>query len=279
MTTTSPKFRSGLPIHFVIPDTQVKPAVPTEHLSWIGKYISDHGRKYRDVTVVHLGDHWDMPSLSSYDRGKRAMEGRRYHEDVEAGNAAFTRLDAAIGRHADFKPRKVFLLGNHENRIERAAEDNAVLEGTVSLDDLDTKGWERVPYLQPVFINGVAYCHYFYNPMNGRAISGMIETRLKTIGRSFTQGHQQVLMYGVRPAWSDAGTPTLHHGLVAGAAYVHEEEYLGPQGNAHWRGIIVCHEVRDGTYDPLFVSLDYLARRYTGKPIADIYPWLSRGVS
>jgi hypothetical protein len=29
----------------------------------------------------------------------------------------------------------------------------------------------------------------------------------------------------------------------------------------------VCHEVRGGTYDPMFVSLDYLCHRYERKPL------------
>jgi hypothetical protein len=57
------------------------------------------------------------------------------------------------------------------------------------------------------------------------------------------------------------------HGLVAGSFYIHDEDYKGPQGNEHWRGIIVKHEVENGTYDPMFVSLNYLCKRYEGVSI------------
>jgi hypothetical protein len=43
---------------------------------------------------------------------------------------------------------------------------------------------------------------------------------------------------------------------------MHDEEYLGPEGNNYWRGIVVKHEVRNGMYDPMFVSLDYLLRKW-----------------
>ena len=56
----------------IIPDTQVKPGVPTDHMEWIGKYILDQ----KPDCVIHLGDHYDMHSLSSYDQGKKAGEGR-----------------------------------------------------------------------------------------------------------------------------------------------------------------------------------------------------------
>ena len=60
-------------VHVVIPDTQAKPGVPTDHLRWIGQYIVD---EFRDlpIKIIHLGDHADMPSLSSYDKGKKSMQ-------------------------------------------------------------------------------------------------------------------------------------------------------------------------------------------------------------
>jgi hypothetical protein len=236
-------------------------------MQWIGRYIADKFAG-RDVTIIHLGDHWDMPSLSSYDKGKRSMEGRRYVEDVLAGNRAFALLDDPIKAETErsgWSPRKILLRGNHENRIVRATELDAQLDGLLSMDSLDSRDWEVFPFLDVVELDGVSYSHYFYNPMNGRPYGGAnVETRLKTIGRSFTMGHQQTLQYGLRFVGGVS-----QHGLVCGSAYQHEEDYLGPQGNAHWRGIIVCHNVIGGSYDPMFIRLDYLCRRYEGHPIAD----------
>jgi hypothetical protein len=95
--------------------------------------------------------------------------------------------------------------------------------------------------------------------MSGRPLGGAAAGRLKQIGHTFTMGHQQTLDYAIRFV---AGRS--HHGLIAGACYLHDEDYKGPQGNAHWRGLIVKHQVEDGSYDPMFVSLDYLCRRYEG---------------
>lgn len=245
-------------VHIVIPDTQVKPGVPTEHLSWISRYIWDEYRECEDLTVIHLGDHWDMPSLSSYDRGKKQMEGRRYVADIDAGAAGLDLLSDDLPDHA----RKVFLLGNHEHRIARAGEDCAQIDGLVTLDHvtdpLESWGWEVYDFLVPVELHGVTYSHYFYNPMTGRPYGGAnLETRLKTIGHSFTMGHQQGLKW--------ARTDTVrgpHIGLQAGSCYRHDEDYLGPQATTYWRGIIVCHDVAEGDYSPMFVSLDYLERRY-----------------
>lgn len=255
--------------HLVIPDTQAKPGVPTAHLGWIGQYIVD---KKPDV-VVHLGDHWDFPSLSFWDKGKKKMEGQRYCADVEAGNEALSILDGPLNEYnakrrahkeAQYLPDRRLLRGNHEERLTRAVEADAKLEGKLSLDDLESPGWQVHDFLEPVEIDGVVYSHYFYQPMTGNPFSGTIENRLRQIGHSFTMGHQQTLLYGLRFV---AGRS--QHGLVAGACYLHDEDYKGPQGNAHWRGVIVKHEVEGGSYDPMFVSLNYLCQRYEGVSLAE----------
>ncbi len=249
--------------HIVIPDTQVKPGVRTDHLEWIGRYIVDQFAG-KDIVVIHLGDHWDMPSLSSYDKGKKSMEGRRYVADIAAGNRGFhlisDPIDAEVKRRRGrWAPRRVFLHGNHEDRISRAIECDPSIEGALSLDQLDTCGWETYPFLKPVDIDGIIYCHYLANPMTGRPYGGLASTRLKQVGRSFTQGHQQTLDYSVRYVLPGKS----QHALIAGACYLHDEEYRGFQGNAlHWRGIVACHDVKAGSYNPMFIDLDYLKRRY-----------------
>lgn len=266
-----------LPVHVVIPDTQVKPGVATDHLEWVGRYIVDQFAGRPDVKIIHLGDHADMPSLSSYDKGTKSMEGRRYVADIRAANEGFARLCAPLAEYNRLRkerkerqwwPERHITLGNHEDRITRAAEADAQLEGILTLDDLDYRkhGWEVHPFLQPVELDGVVYAHYFYNPMSGRPLSGNALSRLKTLGHSFTMGHQQTLDYALRFVRGQS-----QHGLVAGAFYLHDEGYKGFQGNAHWRGIVVCHEVINGSYSPMFVSLDYLCRRYAGLPLDEWY--------
>lgn len=256
-------------VHIVIPDTQAKDGVPTDHLTWIGRYIVDEYHN-KNIKIIHLGDHADMPSLSMYDKGKKSMEGRRVKADIEAANLAWEILNQPLydyndnrrrTKHSIWNPDRYILLGNHEDRINRATESDAQIDGLFSTDDLDYAhtGWKVSPFKEILWLDGVAYSHFFYNPMTGMPYGGNIETRLKTVGHTFTMGHQQTLMYGLRFV---AGKS--QHGLVAGACYLHDEDYKGPQGNAHWRGIIVKHQVIDGSYDPMFVSLDYLCRRYEG---------------
>ena len=99
----------------------------------------------------------------------------------------------------------------------------------------------------------------FPNPMTGKPLGGNALSILKTVGGSLVQGHRQTL---------DVATRTLHTGvqqwsIVAGASYDFDESYKGFTGNKHWRGIVVMHNVKNGGFDPLFVSTDYLKERFS----------------
>jgi hypothetical protein len=251
----------------VLPDTQVKPGVRIDHLEWAGKYIAE---KKPDV-VVHLGDHWDMPSLSSYDKGKASAEGRRVMKDIEAGNAALGLLTSAMlghrpGKgvsHAGGGPRRIMLRGNHEDRLNRYLNDHAELQGAFDDAFADERlGWEVVPFLQPIEIGGVSFCHYYPRSSDGNVAQtkrGAPSARAQLLRemQSCVSGHRQGLDLAVH-----TNGKRLMRSIIAGSFYQHNEGYLSPQGNHHWRGILMLHEVRDGTFNLLEVSLDYLKRRY-----------------
>lgn len=246
----------------VIPDTQVKPGIDTQYLENIGKYILE---KKPDV-IVHLGDHWDMPSLSSYDVGKKAFEGRRYKHDVEAGNAG---MDALLRPLADYNqrakanhkprysPRKVFLMGNHENRINRAVNSDPKLEGTIGVEDLNLKGWEVYDFLEVALIGGIAFSHYFVTGVAGRPAS-TANAQLNKKHMSCIAGHQQ----GMQIATAERADGQRLTSIIAGSCYEHDEDYLGHQGNKHWRGFLMLHEVNDGQFDLMPLSLNYINQKY-----------------
>ena len=252
--------KRDLPLIALIPDLQNKPGVPLNHVEWIGKYLAEK----QPTHIVNIGDHFDFPSLSGYDRGKIEFEGRRYAEDLEAGELANRLL---LGRALNLPnfPVTHFTLGNHEDRRNRFVQDHAELDGFMAEDDLNLEAWYDYvhPFLVPVTIKGVTFAHYFYNPKTGKPWGGMIDTIIKNVGFSFVQGHQQGLKWGQL----ERGNGRIDYGLIAGSAYLHHEQYKGPQANDHWRGIVLLYNVQDGMYDPSFVQLDSLARRYEGMPV------------
>lgn len=250
--------------HLVIPDTQIKPGVPTEHIDWICRYAID---KKPDVLVI-IGDWADMPSLSSYDKGKKSFEGRTYRADVLAANDCLQRLMAPIeveqervrkGKKGQWRLRKIVTLGNHEDRIDRMIELHRELDGTYSTDDLFFKqfGFEVYPFLQPVVVDGVAYAHYFVSGVKGLPVSSA-RMLLQKHHMSCFAGHQQ----GRDIAYAKRADGAKITAIIAGSCYLHDEAYLGPQGNQHWRGIYMLHEVENGSFDEMPVSLNFLRERY-----------------
>lgn len=246
--------------HFIIPDLQVKPGDSIEHITHIGKYLVS---KKPDV-VVCLGDFADMPSLSSYDKGRKGFEGRRYTKDIEAARVAMDALLKPIDdynssvTYKKYKPRLVMIIGNHEDRINRVGDLAPELDGIVSISDLPYDRWEVIPFLEVCEIDGVCYTHYLANPMSGKPYGGTAASQLKTVGKTFIVGHKQTLDIATRYLIDGSQ----QWGLICGAAYPHAENYKGPQGNWHWRGVVVAHQVRNGTFDPMLVSLDYLATKF-----------------
>jgi hypothetical protein len=257
------------PTHLFIPDTQIHAGVDIDHLRALGNYIVAK----KPDTIIHIGDHADMPSLSTYEKkGNKYFHDKSYKSDVdsavEAMEALLTPLwkyNAAQRRNKKtvYKPRMVMTLGNHEERINRAIKADPILEGTISVDDLKYKemGWEVYDYLDIIEVDGIYYSHFFVNPdsMMASPVGGTIDTKLKALAHSFSMGHQQKRQYGTR--FTANGTEL--HGLVCGSFYMHDEDYLGPQKNRqYWRGVVMKNEVENGMYDPCFISLDYLIRRW-----------------
>ena len=248
--------------HLWIPDTQVREGVPTDHIEALGNYIA--AKRFEKIIVA--GDWWDMPATSNWNTA-HDQEGQRVIDDIQSGNRAMHKLWRPVEKQnkkflkkkvRQYRPEKHFLMGNHEVHLERLWEKNPILEGLIGYDALALNDFKVHGFREILELDGISYSHYFYNSMSGRPYSGMMETRLKNIGFSFTQGHSQEFAYGERLLPNGRRL----HGLVAGAFYMHDEPYKGPQGNDHWRGVIVKNEVRDGTYDLMKVSLDYLLRKY-----------------
>jgi len=245
----------------VIPDTQVKPGVPIAHMKWAAKAVKDYLGE--GDHVVHMGDHWDFPSLSSYS-SRRELESARVLEDIEAGNEAMDLFWNTLKR---MKNKPTFHLhgGNHEHRLHRLINDHPILDGVLSDKLLNREGWEFHPFKYVNEIGGVYFTHYFYAPYTGRAYGGTAHNILRNVGLSFVQGHRQ----GKDVAARSLPNGQVQRALICGSCYLHREEYLGPQAKESWQGVVVLNDVLDGDYDMMELSLKYLCRRYEKMELED----------
>jgi hypothetical protein len=251
-------------IHIIVGDAHAKPGISNERFRWLGNMVVDYHVCYPDATisVIDMGDWADMPSLSSYDIGKKSYEGRRYRQDLEAAWEARQEFGqpiadfnkaAKFAHKTRFRPRLIALGGNHdEGRINRAIELSPMLEGTINAEkDLRYAdfGWKYIPYLEPYSLDGITYSHYFVSGVMGRSIGGEYPA-VSLIRKQLTScvsGHSHLLDFAHR---TDAHGNRIW-GVFAGCFLAEEqwEDYATQANNLWWKGIVVLRNVKDGDFD------------------------------
>ena len=240
----------------VIPDGQVHPGVPIDHWVWCGKYLA---LKRPDV-IIQLGDFTDLPSLSTHDaKGSLALEGKRYQNDINYSKFTMGLFMNELHKVPGWHPKLYMTLGNHEHRIIRTVENDPKLEHLISLEDLKYEdfGWRVYPFLQPIVVGGVAFCHYFPSGVMGRPITSA-KALLAKLHMSAFAGHQQ----GRDIAFAKRADGVDMTAVISGSFYQHAESYLSPFTNNHWRGMWMLHETKDGSFNEMAVSINYLKRRF-----------------
>lgn len=246
--------------HFVVPDTQVKPKVPTAHLEWAGKFVAER----RPTNIIIIGDWWDMASLSIWTPSKqKILSGYTVMKDYKAGCEALERFMAPWCSLRNYKPTLDFTKGNHEHRIDRYKEANPEIDSLPDPDSfLRDRGWRVHPFLHPTTIDGITYCHFFCKDAKGNvnkkpsgSPSALQQCRAEM--RHTVAGHKQ----GIDTEYFPAGGRVVR-GIIAGSFYQHTEGYKTPHGNDHWQGCLMLNDVRPKGYDLEEVSLDRLRRMY-----------------
>lgn len=122
----------------IVPDTHIP-----YHNRAAWNLLLDVAKRWKPHACVMLGDWVDFYSVSSHqkDPGKR-----NFKKEIAVANQELDRLDKALPADCD----KIYIAGNHENRLERYLLDKAPdLFGIVSVSgllNLEARGWEWVPY-------------------------------------------------------------------------------------------------------------------------------------
>lgn len=248
--------------HLIVGDPHAHPDHHNDRAIWLGKLIND----IKPDTVVVLGDTADMPSLCSYDKGKKSFQGRSYRADIESHNDFQDKLWSTVRAAKKRLPHRITLLGNHEQRIGRAIEVQPELEGTISYDDLELDSWydEVVHYNGgtpgSIEVDGITYAHYLVSGVSGRPLSSinMAGALLAKQHSSCTVGHLHTLHYGI----DTTGRGRKISALCAGVYQDYNSPFAGEAGKLWWRGVVICRNVEDGFYSPQFVTIDELKKEY-----------------
>lgn len=248
--------------HIVIPDAHAHYQHNNERAFWIGELIAD----VKPDVVVDLGDVFDMPSLASFDKGRAAFQGRSYIKDCDAGVDYLDKLWSTVRKAKRKMPRRVFCVGNHEQRIDRAIEQQPELKGALGYEDLQLDRYydDVIHYTGNtpgvVEIDGIHYAHYFVSGVMGRAIGGEhpAYTLISKEFSSCTQGHTHTIDHCMRT--NAAGRRV--HGLVAGCYVDYRSAWAGECQKLWWPGVIVKRNVDKGDYDLEYISLKSLKAEY-----------------
>ena len=241
----------------IIGDPHAHPDYDNKRFTALGKYIL----KTKPDIIVCLGDFADMPSLSSYDKGTKGFEGRRYKKDVNAVIDAQEKLFAPIKsynkRQAEkhqtrYKPKWHMTLGNHEDRINRATNANPELDGAISIDDLQYKkfGWHLTPFKQALTLYGISFSHYFTGGVAGRPISSthVAHALVSKLHCSSVQGHSHLYNHAEQTRPDGQKIFGLSGGCFSHPTYT--ENWCKDTEYQWWRGIIMLEGLDgEGYYD------------------------------
>lgn len=247
----------------VIPDAHARPDIDNSRFDVLGKFIVD---KQPDI-VISIGDWADMGSLCSHDKATLSSEGRRYKEDIEASvdalDRTMTTVRTAYRRSKRKLPEFHILYGNHENRINRVAKQLPEFFGHITTDDLKFReyGWAEHQFLIPLVIEDVLFQHYLPSGAMGRPIGGVNHARTLVVKamQSTVVGHSHE-----RGFWETTRADGRKlFGLIVGCYDEGEHEYASGTQQNWWSGLVMLHEVQNGSAEPAFFSMDYLKRKYT----------------
>lgn len=249
----------------VVPDPHGHPDHDNKRADWLGQYIKDT----KPDLVVNMGDTFDMPSLSSFDKGKASFRSASYEKDVEAGVEFLDRMWHPIRKAKKKRPKSIFLVGNHENRLKKVLEYQPELSGSkygIGFKDYQLSQYhDEVVYYEGTTPgiytdSGINFAHFMVSGVMGRPIGGEYHASslLAKNYASCVVAHSHTVDWSVR----STSTGSTIMGLVAGVYQDYDSVWAGRVNGLWWRGLVHLRGVEDGVYDPEFVSLRSLRESY-----------------
>lgn len=249
--------------HLVYGDVHAHPNHDNTRADLVSKLIID----LKPDVVVNIGDGADLPSLSSYDKGLRHFQGRNYKEDISAHLDFEERVWEPVKRQKKKLPRRVYTVGNHDYRIERALDKSPELSGAISMNDLElNRYYDDVVHYQGhgtpglIEIDGIGYAHYVIAGVSGKPLSSLhLGYQLcQKRHKSTTVGHQHLFSYDVQAISEDK----FIHGLCIPCLTDYPVDWAGTVTDLWNRGVVIKRNVEDGNYDLQYISLNALEKEY-----------------
>lgn len=249
----------------VLPDQHAHKDHNNDRADWAGKLMLD----LKPDVLVNMGDACDLPSLSSYDKGKASFNSASYQKDIEAHLDFQERFWYPITKAKRKKPHSIVLWGNHEQRLNKVLEYEPHLKG--DRFGLSAKNFEFEKYYDEVVpysgstpgvynLDGVLFAHYFVSGVMGRPISGNhhAASLLAKNHCSSVCAHSHTFDFSVAQR---ANGDTIM-GLVCGVFQDYKTGWAGAVNNLWHPGLAILHDFENGKFDLEWVSMERLKKTY-----------------
>lgn len=242
----------------VVPDTHCHPGESLKRFEWLNKCIRD----WTPEKLVLMGDWWDMPSLCLHDSKNADFSMRNIKKDLNIGLHA---LDIVM---ANTNIATYMLGGNHDDgRIAKVLAQDARLEGLLTTPkELISRHYgddiKWIPFQSVLKLDGICFSHWFPSGVMNKPIGGEhpAATLLKKTHTSCVAGHQHVYDYAERTKADGSRLCALMSGCFIDPNY--RPFYAGSTRNMWRLGVTLLHEVKSGSFDIEFISIERLKRIY-----------------
>lgn len=231
--------------------------------------------EHRPNLLLCGGDQFDIPSLAGH-LGARSVGGSGstlHHQnkklglDIQAGKDSILIIDNTIndfnrrqrraGRSSkQYLPRKVFLLGNHEKRTDKVANNQPELADVINSEDLiakwlESQGWEVWDGERETFwFQGVGFRHRF---LTAKDTTMSINAAKSTLPRSSVWWHSHTPGY----------TERRYDGLVDHFACLPCYKPTRYLGSKEHNGVTFLNDMRgDGRFSMNNIPYEYFVETY-----------------
>jgi len=126
----------------LLPDIHY-PHIDNKVLDSVNQFLFD----YDPHEIVYMGDQLTLDCISFWNKKRPLLkEGQRLKKDYEAFNNNILKIHENITAP---DTRRVFIIGNHENRVQTYIEENPEVEGLIGVDEnlkLTERGYKVIGF-------------------------------------------------------------------------------------------------------------------------------------
>jgi len=225
---------------------------------YLNKFIKD----WKPDVFILNGDLENLDSISKYNEDQNLTKENfrfRYEKDIYAANRA---LDLIL-KDIDKNIVKIFIEGNHEDRIHRYVEKRPEMSGFVDLVKdfrINERFNEFVPYRKFYHIQDIMVTHAVMNKKK-TPIGGVYATKtiLEKCSKSIVYGHTHEKDCRELKRF---GAPVIY-GVCGGCFFRHTHKYSEDTPRAEWAGIVLVEHTNPDHSEFNFKSLMELESMYS----------------